>query len=54
MGREGSKLYNISMKPWLQDNYIEIYPTHTEKKSVAVESFIRTLKNKICKYMISF
>ena len=33
------------MKLWLEDNGIEIYSTHNERKSVAAESFIRTLKN---------
>ena len=50
---EGSELYNRSIKSWLQDNDIEIYSTHNEGKSVVAERFIRTFKNKICKYMIS-
>ena len=37
----------------LQDNDIVIYSTHNEGKSVADERFIRTLKNKIYKYMTS-
>ena len=41
------------MKSWLQDNDIEIYSTHNEGKSVAAAIFIRTLKNKIYKYMTS-
>ena len=28
-----------------------MYSTHNEGKSVVVERFIRTLKNKICKHM---
>ena len=32
---------------------IEMYPSHNEGKSVAAERFIRTLKNKIYKYMTS-
>ena len=39
------------MKSWLQDNNIEIYSTHNEGKSVVAERFIRTLKNKMYKYM---
>ena len=35
------------MKSWLQDNYIEMYSTHNEEKSIAFERFIRTLKKKI-------
>ena len=48
-----SEFYNKSMKSWLQDNNIEMYSTHNEGKSVVGERFIRTLKNKIYKYMTS-
>ena len=41
------------MKSWLQDNNIEMYSKHNEGKSVVAERFIRTLKNKIYKYMTS-
>ena len=41
------------MISWLQDNNIEMYSTHNEGKSVVAERFIRTLKNKIYKYMTS-
>ena len=41
------------MKSFLQNNIIEMYSTHNEKKSVFVERFIRTLKNKIYKNMTS-
>ena len=41
------------MKSWLENNDIEIYSTHNEGKSVSAERFIRTLENKIYKYMIS-
>ena len=34
------------MKSWLQDNNREMYSTHNKGKSVSVERFIRTLKNK--------
>ena len=34
-------------------NDMEMYSTHNEGKSVVAERFIRTLKNKIYKYMIS-
>ena len=47
------EFYNRSMKSWLQDNNIEIYSTHDEVKSLVAERFIRTLKNKIYKYMTS-
>ena len=38
------------MKSWLQGNDKEMYSTSNEETSVA-ERFIRTLKNKIYKYM---
>ena len=41
------------METWLKDDDIEIYSTHNQGKSVVTERFIRTLKNKICKYMTS-
>ena len=41
------------MKSFLQNNGIEMYSTHNEGKSVTAKRFIRTLKNKICKYMTS-
>ena len=43
----GCKVYNRSMKSWLQDNDIEMYPTDNEGKSVVAERFIRNLKIKI-------
>ena len=48
-----SEFYKNCFKKWLQDNDIVIYPTHNEGKSVVDERFIRTLKNKIYKYMTS-
>ena len=41
------------MKSWLEKNDIEMYSTHNEETSVAAERFIRTIKNKIYKYMTS-
>ena len=41
------------MKPFLQNNEIEIYSTHNEQNSVIAEIFIRTLKNKVYKFMTS-
>ena len=41
------------MKSWVQDNDIEIYLIHNKGKSVVAERFIRTIKNKINKYMTS-
>ena len=49
----GSEFYDRSMKSWLQDNDIEIYSIHNERKFAVAERFIRTLKNKIYKYIIS-
>ena len=50
---KGSEFYNTSFKKWLQDNDIVMYSTHNEAKSLVAERFIRTLKNKIYKYMTS-
>ena len=50
---KGSEFYNSSFKKWLKDNDIEMYSTNNEGKSVIAERFIKTLKNKIYKYMIS-
>ena len=41
---KGSEFYNRSMKSWLEKNYIQMYSTHNEGKSVVAEKFIRTLK----------
>ena len=37
------------MKSWLEKNATEMYLIYSEEKSVVVERFIRTLKNKIYK-----
>ena len=50
---KGSEFYNAFFKKWLRDNDIVMYSTHNEGKSVVAERFIRTLKSKIYKYMIS-
>ena len=50
---KGSEFYNRSMKSWLVKIDIEMYSTHNEGKSVVAERLIRTLKNKIFKYMTS-
>ena len=50
---KGSEFYNISFKKWLQDNDIVMYLRNNEGKSVTAGRFIRTLKNKIYKYMAS-
>ena len=47
------EFYNRSIKSWLEKNAIEMYSTHNEGKSVIAERSIRTLKNKINKYMTS-
>ena len=48
-----SEFYNNSFKKWLQDDDIVMYSINNEGKSVIAERFIRTLKNKIYKYMTS-
>ena len=50
---KGSEFYIRSMKSWLEKNRREMYSRHNEGKSVAAKRFIRTLKNKIYKYMTS-
>ena len=50
---KGREFYNGSMKSWSEKNYIEIHSTRNEVKSIVGKRFIRTLRNKIYKYMIS-
>ena len=50
---KGREFYNSSFKKWLRDSNIEMYSTHNEGKSIIAERFIRTLNNKIYKYMTS-
>ena len=39
---QGGKFYNNVFKKWLSDNYIIMYSTYNEGKSVVGERFIRT------------
>ena len=48
---KGSEFYNRSIKSWLEKKDIEICSTHYKEKSIIAERFIRTIKNKIYKYM---
>ena len=41
------------MKSWLEKIGMEMYGTHNKEKYVVLERFMRTLKNKIYKYMTS-
>ena len=50
---KGSEFYNNYLKKWLRDNNIEMYSANNEGKSVIAERFIKTIKNKIYKYMTS-
>ena len=50
---KGSEFYISSFKKCLKDNDIEMYSTNNKVKSVVAERFIRTLKNKVYKYMTS-
>ena len=50
---KGSEFYNNYFKKWLKDNDIEMYSIHNKGKSVFAERFIRTLKNKIYRYITS-
>ena len=48
---KGREFYNNSFKKLLKYNDIEMYSVNNEGKLVVAERFIRTLKNKIYKYM---
>ena len=50
---KGSESRNRSIKSCWQDSNIEMYLIHNEGKSVVAERSIRTLKNKIYKYITS-
>ena len=50
---KGREFYNNSLRKWLTNNDIEMYSIHNEGKSVVAERFMRTLRTKIYKYMIS-
>ena len=52
-GDKGRQFDNRSMKSWIEKNDIVMYSIHSEGKSVVIERFFRTLKNKIYEYMIS-
>ena len=45
-------VYNRLMKSWFQGNDIGNYSTFNEEKSVVNRTFVRTLMNKIYKYLI--
>ena len=48
---QGGEFYNKLFKRFLKINNIEMNSTYNEGKSVVPERFIRTLENKIFKYM---
>ena len=48
---KGGQFYNSLMKSWLQDSVTEVYSANNIGKSVIAEISVRTLKNKIYKYM---
>ena len=48
---QGSEFYNNVFKKCLSDNDIIMYSTYRGGKSVVVERFIRTLRNKLYKHM---
>ena len=48
---KGSEFYNNYFRKWLKDNNIDMHSINNEGKSVFAERFIRTVKNKIYKYM---
>ena len=50
---KGSEFLNRPLKSWLARNGVEMYSLHNKRRSVIAERFIRILKNKIYKHMIS-
>ena len=52
MAPKGREFYFRSIKSWLQDNDIEMHSTRYKGKFAVAERYIRTLKNKTCKYMV--
>ena len=50
---KGSKFCNRSVKSWFEKNTIEMYSIRNEQKSIIAKRFVKTLKDKICKYMTS-
>ena len=50
---KSSEFRNRSIVSWLQNHYIEMYLIYDEEESVVAKRFIRTLKNRIYKYMTS-
>ena len=53
MGRQRQWISKQINEIMVADNDLEMYSTHNEGNSVIPERFIRTLKNKIYKYMTS-
>ena len=53
MGRKMQWIFEQINEIMLEKNTVEIYSTHNEDQSVIAERYIRTLKNKIYKNMIS-
>lgn len=43
---QGFQFYNKPMNPWLHENGITFYSAYKERKSVAAERFVTTLKCK--------
>ena len=50
---KGSEFYIRPMKSWLEKSAREMHLTNNKRKSAIAERFIRTIKNKIYKYMTS-
>ena len=48
---QGGEFYNNVFEKWLSDNDINMYSTYNEGKSVVAGRFIRTLKNRLYKYL---
>ena len=50
---QGKEFYDNHMQKQLDDNYILMYSTHNEFKSVVAKRFIKTLNSKIYKKLDS-
>ena len=50
---QGRESYNKLIQEWLGNNDVLTYSTHKEGMSVITKRFIKTLKTKICKAMIT-
>ena len=48
---KGTEFYNQMFKKYLEQNDIQMYSTHNERKAAVVERFNRTMKTRMWKYL---